>query len=67
MRTLIDLLELFNACSPSRAGAYMFFIVLTSYLLTSTIFSGISNIVFVIAGYKKLREDKKDENAKQVL
>ena len=67
MSALIELFELFNACSPERAGAYMFFIVLLSYITTKIIFDGISNIVFIIYGYKKLKKDKKDENAKQVL
>ena len=63
----MELLELFNACSPQRAGAYMFFIVLLSYLITKTTFDGISNIVFIIYGYKNLKKAKEDENAKQVL
>lgn len=67
MSSLIELLELFNACSPVRAGAYMFFIVLLSYLVINSIFDGITNIVFVIAGYRKLKKGEKDENAKQVL
>jgi hypothetical protein len=67
MSWLIELFELLNSCSPERAGAYMFFIVLLSYLITKIIFDGISNIVFIIYGYKKLKKGKEDENAKQVL
>ena len=64
MSSLIELIELFNTCSPERAGAYMFFITLTSYLITNIIFDGISNIMFIIYGYKKLKKAKEYENVK---
>lgn len=67
MSSLLELFELFNGCSPERAGAYMFFITLTTYITTKVIFDGISNVFFIIYGYKNLKKTKEDENTKQVL
>ena len=57
----MDLLELLNKCSPERAGAYMFFIVILSYLLIKATFDGLTNIVFVVAGYRKLKKEKNEK------
>jgi|TARA_R110001592_G_scaffold338926_1_gene626353 hypothetical protein len=67
MSSLIELIELLNTCSPWRAGAYMFFITLLLYLIIKAVFDGISNILFIIYGYIRLKKPKKDEDAKQIL
>jgi len=61
MNQLMDLLELLNKCSPERATAYMFFIVIVTYLLINTTFQGLTNIVFVLAGYSKSKKNKDEK------
>lgn len=57
----MDLLELLNKCSPERAGAYMFFIVIFSYLVIKTTFDGLTNIVFVLAGFRKSKNKNNEK------
>ena len=66
MSALIELLELLNNCSPERASAYMFFITVFSYVIISTLSDSITDVIFVLKGYKKPKK-KDDETPKQVL
>jgi hypothetical protein len=56
MNWLIELLELLNECSPERASAYMFFIVILTYIVLNTVGNRLTDIIFVIKGYKKTKK-----------
>jgi len=62
MGWLIELLELLNGCSPERAGAYMFFIIMLTYIVFNTIGHRLTDIIFVIRGYKKTKKDDTDKD-----
>ena len=63
MSSLIELIELLNTCSPWRAGAYIFFITVFSYIVINKLTDGIVSIIFVLKGYNKTKKNKiKDED-----
>ena len=62
MDWLIELLELLNGCSPERASAYMFFIVILTYIVFNVIGNRLTDIIFVIRGYKKTKKDDTDKD-----
>lgn len=60
---MVELIELLNTCSPWRAGSYMFFITVLSYILIIKLTDFIVRLIFVLKGYNKDEKNKtKDED-----